>query len=131
MKFYVAGRYSHEPSRLLIQEMIAKLTELGHECTFNWTTGPTCKPYEDNLALTKEMTIKATDAVLKAEQFIMVSHPEGTGMYVEYGLALAENTRTGIPKLYLIGEYQNCSMFNYHPNVIWKNSLEEILEDLQ
>ncbi len=131
MKFYVAGRFSHEPSRLLIQEMIATLTQLGHECTFNWTTGPSCKPYEDNTALTQEMTVKAVNAVLDADLFIMVSHPEGTGMYVEYGIALGKQQKSGVPKMYLTGEYKNCSMFNYHPNVIWKNSLDEILKDLK
>jgi hypothetical protein len=131
MKFYIAGRFSHEPSRLLIEEMIAALTELGHECTFNWTIGPTCKPYVDNVALNQKNVLKATKGALESELFIMVSHPEGTGMYVEYGLALAEHLRTGVPKMYLIGDYQNCSMFNYHPNVTWKNSLDEILEDLK
>lgn len=131
MKFYIAGRFSDEKSRLLIQDMIARLTKLGHVCTFNWTIGPSLKPYEDNISLTKEMVVKATNGALEAELFIMVSHPEGTGMYVEYGLALAEHLRTGVPKMYLIGDYQSCSMFNYHPTVIWKNSLDEILVDLK
>ena len=131
MKFYIAGRFSDEKTRLLIQDMIVKLTELGHVCTFNWTVGKNSKPYEENVELTKENVLKATKGALEAELFIMVSHPEGTGMYVEYGLALAEHLRTGVPKMYLTGEYQNCSMFNYHPNVIWKNSLDEILEDLK
>ena len=131
MKFYVAGRFSDEKSRLLIQSMIAKLTELGHICTFDWTTGPSCKPYEENIDLTRNMTIKAAAAVLDTELFIMVSHPEGTGMYVEYGLALAGQMRVGTPKMYLFGDHKNCSMFNYYPNVIWKNSLAEILKDLE
>ena len=51
-------------------------------------------------------------------------------MYVEYGIALAEHLRTGIPKLYLTGSHNNCSIFNYHPKLIWKDSLNAILIDL-
>lgn len=99
MKFYIAGRFSHEPSRILIQNMIHELTSLGYECTFDWTGGKSCKPYEKNTELTKISATKAAQGVKDTELFIMVSHPEGTGMYVEYGIALGtsrkyENWRT-------------------------------------
>ena len=130
MKFYIAGRYSDEPSRLLIQDMTATLTKLGHECTFNWTQRADCKPYENNVELTRQSATFDANAVLECKLFIMVSHPEGTGMYVEYGIALAENLRTGMPKMYLTGDHKNCSLFNYHPNVLWRDSLEEIIAEI-
>jgi len=131
MKFYVAGRFSDLESRLNIQDMIKVLEEKGHTCTFNWTSGSETKPYENNPELTAEYAIKAAEGVRECELFILVSHHGGTGMYVEYGIALAEHLRTGMPKLYLTGSHNNCSMFNYHPKLIWKNSLQEILADIE
>ena len=110
--------------------MIRQMTELGHVCTFDWTTCPDIKPYENNSKLSALIATKAALAVQQADVFIIISHKEGTGMYVEYGIALAENLRTGVPKLYLLGQDKSCSIFNYHPNIIWKDTLEEILEEI-
>lgn len=130
MKFYIAGRFSDEPSRILIQESIAALEKLGHTCTFNWTVGPTCKPYEENVELTRESAVLAAKGALECELFIMVSYPGGTGMYVEYGIALAEQLRKGSPKMYIIGDHKSFSIFNYHPAVKWADNLEGVLADL-
>ena len=131
MKFYVAGRFTDQESIDWIKNAIIALEKQGHTCTFNWTNAVKLKPYEDNSELSAEHAVRCVEAVKEADLFILVSHPTGTGMYVEYGVALSENLRIGSPKMYLIGNYNNCSMFNFHPALKWKTSLESIVEDFK
>ncbi len=52
-------------------------------------------------------------------------------MYVEFGAALAKSLSGNGPKIYLLGPHKDYVLFNFHPSVIWKENLEEILEEIQ
>ncbi|MCA9355582.1 hypothetical protein KC865_03485 [Candidatus Kaiserbacteria bacterium] len=57
--------------------------------------------------------------------FIILGDKSGTGMFVEMGAALSNNA-----KVYAIGEYNNLTVFHFHPHVTRLDTFEEVLSDL-
>lgn len=110
--------------------MKQELESHGHEMTFDWMNGEDVRPYQDNQEMASKTAKMALDGAKEAELFILIAEPAGTGMYVEFGAAIAEQERTGIPKIFVLGDEKYCSMFNFHPAVTFADSLEEILEKI-
>ncbi|MBI4895711.1 MAG: hypothetical protein HY831_04425, partial [Candidatus Aenigmarchaeota archaeon] len=86
-------------------------------------------PYKNSPDLAKQYAIDDTNGVLNCDVFILLTDPVGTGMYVEFGLALALSIRNKTPKIFVVGNHDNCS-FYYHPNVNIRSSMEEVFEEL-
>lgn len=125
MKFYIAGRTSQIKT---IQKMVATLTDLGHEITYDWTRteDPDLKrPYNEHLEKVSFFAEKDINGAKNAEIFIIIGDASGTGMYVELGVALASGA-----KVYAIGEYNDVTIFHFHPQVTRYNTFEEVLDDL-
>lgn len=131
MKFYIATRYSDETYRQLAVEMKESLESQGHQMTFDWMNGENVKPYDENPALCNAIAKKALDGATEADFFICIAEPQGTGMYVEFGAAINSYEKTGSPKIFVMGEHKNCSLFSFHPAVQHINTLEEILAFLE
>ena len=51
-------------------------------------------------------------------------------MYVEFGIALASNVKTGLPKIYVVGKKNDQSQSYFHPNVHRVSSIEEAIKDI-
>lgn len=108
----------------------AKLEKQGHEMTFDWTNGTDIKPYNQNVAETQKLSDLALNGAIDADVFILIPEPGGTGMYVEYGAALAQFKMTQKPKIFLLGPHKEEVIFNFHPYAVWKETLEEILNEI-
>ncbi|MEK7063613.1 MAG: hypothetical protein AAB955_02910 [Patescibacteria group bacterium] len=128
MKFFVTGR-SNNYQR--VAEAFQTIKDRGHEVAFEWTALPMAKPYAENgerAAHYAEITIKG---LIDADVYIIFAHKDGNGVYTELGAALALNALRGSPRIYAIGmEERGAAMFNYHPAIIWKDSLEEVLDEV-
>ncbi len=125
MKFYVTGR-SNNYSR--VEEAFSRIKAAGHEVTFEWTTLPMAKPYSENQERASEYAVKGIQGVVDADVYILFAHEDGNGVFTEFGAALATKAIKGKPEVYAIGEeVKSVAMFNYHPAIIWKNSLDEVL----
>ena len=130
MKFYIATRFSNE---LLKNKAIAiknELEKLGHNMTFNWMSYPSLKPYDQNLVEASKIAKLDLEGVIDADFLILLPDSNGTGLYVEFGVAIAQCLMTKSPKIYLLSDSRKMLLFNYHPAVIWKKTLEEIISDL-
>lgn len=127
MKFYIATRYSTVRLRNKTITLRDELEKHGHEMTFDWTNTPSLRPYEENEVDAAKYAEIDIQAAVDADIFILLPCPDGTGMYVEYGAAIASHLLRGTPRIFILGDNKNCSMFNYHPAAEWVDSLEEIL----
>ncbi len=131
MKFYLATRFSDEPLRQKALALKAEFEAAGHTMTFDWMNGEDVKPYDADPTKTAHTAERAFNGAIEADFFVLLPHPEGTGMYVEYGAAVATYLKTGSPKIFILGDQKDCAMFNYHPAAIWVDSIEEILDSLE
>ena len=131
MKFYIATRYSTDTLRKKAIALKKELEHNGHEMTYDWTSAPQLQPYAQHEAEAKKFAEIDVNAAMNADFFILLPCPNGTGMYVEYGAAIAHSIQYGGPKIFILGENKDCSMFNYHPSAHWVDSLEEILAFLE
>ena len=127
MKFYIAARFGLKDE---VKEIYKTLEDKGHEVTADWTEHKPVKPYDEHQDISGEYAVEDVDAAMSCGVFILVSSEAGTGMYVELGAAIANNIKNCSPKIYIIGNHTGRSMFYFHPSVIRKNNLEEVLEDL-
>ena len=131
MKFYISTRFSVEQLRLKAIKLKDELQKYGHEITFDWMSYPNLKPYDNNIGVSSRVAKEELDAVRDADFYIILPDLGGTSMYTEFGVAIMCNEMTGKPFVYLLNDTQDVTLFNYHPAVNWKKTLEEILEDLQ
>ena len=127
MKFYIAARFGLKDE---VREVYKTLENKGHEIMADWTEHKPVKPYADNQEVSQEYSVEDIDAAMSCDVFILISSDAGTGMYIELGAAIANNIKTGTPKIYVIGEHTGRSMFYFHPSVMRKNTLAEVFEDL-
>lgn len=125
MKFYIAGRTARIND---IKKMVSILEERGHTCTHDWTAMEDAeleRPYDDHVEKVQNFAEKDISGARDADVFIILGDKSGTGMYVEMGAALS-----GGAKVYAIGEYNNLTVFHYHPRVTRLETFEEVLLDL-
>lgn len=122
MKVYVAGRSS---IRNGVEDTIKKLKASGFKITFDWTKHPHFI-YREQPELAKKYSELELQAIDSSDVFILVSDREGSGMYVEMGYALAK----GKP-VYIIGEWNQKPIFMFHPQVIKRQTIREVISDLK
>lgn len=126
MKIYVAARL-HDKKRVL--DLHAKLRELGHEISHDWTTHKNIKPYQANLKLANDYAAVDMQGVKAADIFVLLTNSEiGAGSAGELGAAIALNLIMGKPKVFVVGEHLANNLFYYHPIVTRLNYLAELLE---
>jgi hypothetical protein len=124
MKFYVTGRSNNYEQ---VQRAFDVIKSQGHSVTFEWTTLPMIKPYEENQEKASEYASFGIVGVTEADHYILFTHEDGNGVFTEFGAALASNTIKGSPKIYAIGKVNMwAAMFHYHPVIEWSDTLEEV-----
>ena len=88
------------------------------------------KPYANNSALSAKYSEDTLKGLVEADVYIILAHKDGNGVYTELGAALASNIIKGSPRIYAIGiNEQGSAMFNYHPAIQWRDSLEAVLAE--
>jgi hypothetical protein len=127
MKFYIAARVGAKED---VRKIIAFIKNKGHELHTDWTEHTPPRPYDKEPEISRKYAVEDLEAAADCDVFILVSDEAGTGMYTEFGVAIANNLIKGKPKVYVIGEHLSRSMFFFHPSVERKNNIEEVFEDL-
>ena len=127
MKFYVTGRSS---SYDRVADAFRSIIEKGHEITFEWTKLPMAKPFAQNEHRATEYATSGVQGVVDADIYIIFADKDGNGVFTELGAALASNTIQGTPLVFAIGNMKNAAMFHYHPCIEWRDSVEQVLDEL-
>lgn len=104
MRVYVASKFEEKDRT---RQVIEVLRNMGHQVTHDWTTevpyaegDPRGPPYYRKCAEEDVRGVETADAV------ILLSHPEGKGMFVEMGIAIGR----GIP-IIAVGPHWNTIFF--------------------
>jgi len=127
MKFYIASRVKN---RELVRNIHDTLSELGHETLSDWIDERNIIPYENHPEESKVRSIQCVNYCTNADVFVLISDEGGAGMYTELGVVLASSKLNDKPKIYVIGNYLNRSIFFFHPAIKRFKNFEEVLEDL-
>lgn len=128
MKFYVTGR-SNNYQRVI--EVCTRIKAAGHTIPFEWTELPMIKPYDQNQEIAAEYAKGSVDGMVQSDVYIIFAHEDGNGVYTEFGTALAARALSGKLRIMAVGkENQSAAMFNYHPDIEWFDSIEDVYDDL-
>ena len=130
MKFYIAA-YIRQKKR--VRAIFSVLRKAGHEITVDWTNGRvTSIPDRDkDPKRIREIAVRDMNGVRNCDVFIILSTPvNGRAKYVELGAAISSFLDKGRPRVYVLGEKINQSVFYYHPAVKRVRSLAEIINDI-
>lgn len=113
--------------------------ESGYSITHDWTRNETGdkllggrQAKFDNPEEAGNRAVKDMQGVIDSDIYVVCTDNEkvGKGMYAELGAALALNTTTGKPQIYLLGAMEHASIFYFHPSIVVKNSAREIIDSL-
>lgn len=130
MKYFVTGRSSNY-SR--VNEAFDTIEALGGEVTLRWTDFPIIKPYAQNGEIAGLYATQQIQGLIDADIFILFAHEDGTGVFTEFGAALALAQLNEKLQIFAIGDeiIKSKAMFHYHPLVTWKESLTEVLDEVE
>lgn len=128
MKFYIASRTRRKKE---VKKIFNILKNLGNEITHDWTRHRNIRPYEKHKKLASSYAVQDINGVKECDVFILLNEDEpGFGMNTELGAAIASYLSSKKPKIYIVGGYQKLNMFYYHPAVLHRETIYEVLEDL-
>lgn len=128
MKFYVTGRSSNFET---VEKTFEALKKAGHEVTFPWTELPMVKPYSENQEKAAEFATAAMQGVIDADVYIIFTHQDGNGVFTELGAALALAMLHNKPRIIAIEErHLDAAMFYAHPAIVWYESIEAFLSEI-
>lgn len=128
MKFYIASRVKDKE---IVKEIHKKLLDKGHTFTSDWVEEKNIIPYKNHIKEAEILATKCIDAINNSDVFILISDETGAGMYTELGIALQLTQSNGKLRIYVIGEYNNRSVFFFHNLIKRRNNLDEVFTDLE
>ncbi len=129
MKIYVAGRMSERDE---VKRIYALLKKSGHEISVDWTWHKNIKPYDKNSKVARDYSIEDMDGVIDCDIFILLtSESPGSGSAGELGAAILSQIKLGKPKIYVVGQYMGNNFFYFHPTVVRRNTIDEVLKELK
>jgi len=128
MKFYVASRIKN---RDFVKKIHQEIINKGHTFTSGWVNQKNIIPYEKHKQDSSKLAIECIKQINDCDVFILISDENGAGMYTELGIALQLSNQKNKPKIYIIGKYNERSVFFFHPLIIRVKTLEEIFTDLE
>ena len=91
MKFFVTGR-SNNYERVI--EAFDYIESKDHEVTLRWTDLPMIKPYAENHEKAAEYATQQIEGIIETDVYILFAHEDGTGVFTEFGAALALAVKT-------------------------------------
>lgn len=127
MKFYIAAYFHQKP---LVQSIFSELERLGHEIAVDWTqhAGVPLAERDSKPDVVAEYAVADLQGVISSDVFVLLSEPvDGRAKYAELGAAIASNVMNGKPRIFVVGEETNQSIFYYHPSVERTKSVEAAL----
>lgn len=124
MKFYVAGRFSEKEK---VKEINTLIKSKGHSLSGDWTDNIGSDNYEKTKDRSRKYAFEDLSGVIQCDVFILLlSEKGGTGSSTELGAAIALNK-----KIYAVGKHIGNNMFNFHPLVNHRLTLEEVLNEFE
>ena len=126
-KIYISARFNEKDN---VNELSKKLSQLGYDIISTWISHKSIKPYEENQELSRDYSIEDINNSAQCDYFILLTSEAGTGMYVELGSAIFSSIVNGKPKIDVVGEHINRSMFYFHPKVKRVENIEDLLIQL-
>lgn len=128
MNIYVAARFNEKD---MVQDLYRELTGMGHKITADWTKHANVKPYNEHPEKAGAYSVEDLDGVLNSDVFIYITSLEvGAGLSAELGAALASHARTGLPKIFVVGDYAATNAFHYHPYINRVANINEAIDKL-
>ncbi|WP_309322674.1 hypothetical protein [Actinomyces stomatis] len=128
MRVFVSGQFKEKRR---VREAFQVMEAAGHVITYDWTrTEALEKPYSLYSVEASRRAREDINGILSADTFVLMSDNRecGKGMYVELGAALAmAELRSKQIRVYIVGPMNHESIFYYHPLVVHKETLEEVV----
>lgn len=131
MKFYIA---SFVGERERTREIQTRLLGLGHEITIDWTSflGVPLSERNNRPNEVASIAVRDLEGIQDSDVFILLAGvADGRAKYAELGAAIMSAVRNGRPKIYVIGDQPDHSVFFFHPAVKRMTSLDDVLKDLE
>lgn len=124
MKWYFAGRVRHKENLI---EIFKYLETKGEIIVSDWVYEGSHKPYHENLEEVQDLASRVVSSLLETDIFVLISDPEGTDMFVELGVCLAQEKITpGSVHIYIIGKYSKRSLMQLHPSIQHLKNIQEL-----
>lgn len=127
MKIYIASRFHKKEE---VKKLYKLLKAKGHKISSDWTLHKRIKPYKENQEIAGKYAAEDVEGVKNSDVFIMISDNAGTGLYTELGVAIASHIEFGKPKIYIVGDHKDRSMFCFHPSINLKNNIAGVLKKM-
>jgi hypothetical protein len=121
MKWYFASRTRHKEKLITIRK---HMEAVGEVVLSDWVYFEGILPFSENGEKVKNAALQCSESASNADIFVLISDPEGTDMFVEFGIALAAKHTT----IYIVGPYAKRSLMQFHPRVKYAISLEEVFD---
>ena len=125
MKWYIASRTKHSQT---VANIIKKLEAEEHTVTFDWTGLPDLRPFEQHAEACRILSNQISSSILASDVFVLISDPEGTDMFIELGIAIAQHMKYQSPKIFVIGPHNKRSLMHFHPSIKHVENFDEIVE---
>jgi hypothetical protein len=75
--------------------------------------------------------VRDLEGIRSADVFVLLaSVGDGRAKYAELGAAIMSAVQNGRPRIYVLGDNPDHSVFFFHPTVVRVNSMEDMLNDL-
>jgi len=128
MKFYVAAKFCDKER---VKEAYVRIKQLGHTITHEWVHNKESYPFHQNPTYTAYCATNDINGVLTADVFVLLSHAEPSmGASAELGAAIGSFIAFKRPHIFVVGPHFGANFAFWHPAVIQKESLEEVLAHL-
>ena len=125
MRWYFSSRTRHEKQ---INYLINFLSKHKHEISFDWTSLGPLKLYEENKGPCLRASEEVSESIKDSDIFVMISDKEGTDMLIELGLAIGNNMEKHLPRVYVVGDYNQRSLMHHHPSIKHVKSIEDVFQ---
>ncbi len=127
MKCFVTGRSTNIDG---VNQVYKLLEAAGHQ-VFRWTHLPGVKPYQENAEAAAEFARDRISEISQSDVYFLLAHHDGNGVFAELGAALAVWQLHGKLKIYGVSRDIPDAMFHYHPAILWRETIESVLEELR
>jgi len=123
VRIYIAGPWDERDKAREVRNL---LRAAGHTVTHAWWDIDV--PDQDPVKL-RDCAVDDLRGVLEADVFILLNLSKSEGKAVETGIALVAHRAHGLPLIYATG-IRNTNIFHYLPEIEWRDSVEQIIEEL-
>ena len=129
MKIYISAKFERSVE---VKELGEHFEKQGHKLVNHWITHKSIWPYAKNSKTAREYAIEDLSDTIGCDVFVFLcGEVKSGGMHVELGAAIASAVKTGKPKIYVVGETNDSSIFYFHPTVERKSNVHEVIAELE